>query len=131
MNDNIEPLDPSTKELFKIGMKEWRISFLYVDRRESSFSIYRIIANNAREALEIYFDAIREDPEDEFNEYFKHTDDIHSLCDFDDDNVYNIPRRWNGIIAPGFEFPSASEVDPFEGSIDLIKEYPDGFKWDE
>ena len=120
-----------TKALFNVGMREWRVSKIYLDRGDSTFSLHRIIAPNEREALEIYcLHTTSFDAKEEFDGWFEENEDIHDISKDDPEHeVYDIPSKWDGILVPVIDYPQIYEVDPFTGDQKLLAEYPEGFKW--
>ncbi len=127
-----EKLEPLTKDVFNLWLKEWRISYLSVDGNDSSFSVYRIVANDAREALAIFLHYIslvenEEDLEDNFISC-----GVNSLEDLEDDegNIYYANPRWEGKSCEDTEV-SISEIDPFTGDLEIKETYKTKFEWNQ
>lgn len=125
----MEKLEPLTKEVFGVGLKEWRISVVFVDGSNSSFSVFRIVAPDPRDALRIFSAQIfGKESEEDFLDTFeeKGIDDLED----DSDNTYYIPSNWGGIPCED-ENVALYEIDPFDGSLDLLINYKNKFQWGE
>jgi len=122
-------LELLTKEIFGVGLKEWRISVVFVDGSDSSFSVFRIVAPDQIEALRVLSAQIfGKESEEDFLENFREKS-IDDLVD-DESYTYYINPRWDAKPCDE-ENIAIYEVDPFDGTIDLIKNYKNKFQWKE
>lgn len=130
----MEKLELLTKEIFGVGLKEWRISIVFVDGSDSSFSVYRIVAPDAVEALRILSaQCLGTESEDDFHASFRsESGNPKSIDDLMDDESYTyyISPNWDAKPSEDEDI-AIYEIDPFDGALDLIRNYKNKFQWEE
>lgn len=125
----MEKLDKITESIFDVGLKEWRISVVFVDGSDSSFSVFRIIAPDKVVALKILSVQIFGiENEEEFQDRFgdKSIDDLN----YDESNTYYLSPKWDEKPSEEMEI-ALYDIDPFDCSFDLLKNYKNKFQWEE
>ena len=124
-----EFLEIFTKELFQVGMREWRVGCI-IEGSENMAFYWRIIASDPNEALILYFTEAFGYDEEYFNSNYPRSD-IQTIESLKNDRYhqYEIPDRWKGVYNNDFTYPQIFRIDPFSGEMELVREYPNGFSW--
>lgn len=134
MEDEI--LNPLTKSTFGFTLYEWRLSVMMQDHEEKTFNVYRIIAKDKMQAVEILGAALNVwQTKGEFKEAFgEFTDDDLDIEDFRPYWKENEDEYWSLVqIAPGYDgviidtetCPSYSIIDHFTMQLGEPTKYED------
>ena len=117
------PLSDWTKTLLGLGLKEWRLELLYEDRSNSSCQHKRVVAYNENEAALIL---LKDWSFEEVLEKNWENALISELEKYTDEIITQSEKYW-GFPAIKELSPGIYDIDPFDGELTLIEDYPAGF----
>ena len=119
----MEELDGFTKELFQIGLKEWRV--LYYDNctprllNQFRIDVFRIVAFNSRDALFMLLRML-DFSSDYITKKIAPGDGIEKLAsNFKDYGNFEISEKWNGVF-PADHYPGIYRIDPYDGELTFM-----------
>lgn len=121
MGDKIK-ISNYTKMLIGMSYREWRIEMLTEDRGDSFVTYYRVIARSSNEAALILLQEYNGDEVPNGAE--KST--METISEHADVIVGQSEKYWGVPVLN--THASIEEINPYDGTLSLLQEYPDGFK---
>ena len=115
----MEELDGFTKELFQVGLKEWRISY-HNRSNPSSIITFRIVALNSRDALFLLLKALGYSSLYTIEKMYPNGGIENLKAESKTYISYVIGEKWDGVLAPKDYHPGIYKIDPYDGGLELI-----------